>query len=293
LEDTSIDAAQGGCRTFVVATRTLGGRQAVLLRTYGTASHDPFRAKIWEAARATSAAPTFFSPMKIDSVPYGDGGTGWNNPAREALNEANVIWPNRPIGCLISLGTGEEDPVQLVESTMLLQQSWNQGWIPGFASQVAPKLAFKLKVAQYCADCLTSCKSVHDDILLHLDRDHLRGRYFRFNTPGMGNIGLEEWGKIPDMISLTMNYMDSSGMPELKKTVAENLLFLHASLETSTVDRVGSVITSEGQKFPLIGPETSPPRSLQDIECGRGNQNSGLSESSAGESEYTSYGNLD
>jgi patatin-like phospholipase/acyl hydrolase len=90
------------------------------LRTYGASSHDPFRAKICEAAKVTSAAPTFFSPIKIDLVPYGDRGAGWNNPSREALNQANVIWPNRSIRCLISLGTGEEDPVQLLEGTKLL-----------------------------------------------------------------------------------------------------------------------------------------------------------------------------
>lgn len=36
--------------------------------------------KIWEAARATSAAPSFFSAMKINGYLMIDGGLGANNP---------------------------------------------------------------------------------------------------------------------------------------------------------------------------------------------------------------------
>jgi hypothetical protein len=97
MEDESVDAEMGGCRTFVVAICTRGGYQAARLRTYGTDEAGPFEGKIWEAARATSAAPTFFSPVQVAGIKYGDGGTGWNNPTREAIYEARIIWPNRHI----------------------------------------------------------------------------------------------------------------------------------------------------------------------------------------------------
>jgi patatin-like phospholipase/acyl hydrolase len=35
--------------------------------------------KIWEAARATSAAPTYFRGIKLGGVEYVDGGLGFNN----------------------------------------------------------------------------------------------------------------------------------------------------------------------------------------------------------------------
>jgi patatin-like phospholipase/acyl hydrolase len=51
--------------------------------------------KIWEIARATSAATTFF-----DSVPCGrqgiefiDAGFGHNNPSEKLLSEAQSIFP--------------------------------------------------------------------------------------------------------------------------------------------------------------------------------------------------------
>jgi hypothetical protein len=41
----------------------------------------PFQGKIWEVARATSAAPTFFGPIVIDGCSYSNGGTIANNPS--------------------------------------------------------------------------------------------------------------------------------------------------------------------------------------------------------------------
>ena len=38
---------------------------------------------IWEAARATSAAPTFFKALKKGEKSYVDGGLGYNNPVAE------------------------------------------------------------------------------------------------------------------------------------------------------------------------------------------------------------------
>ena len=40
------------------------------------------KTKIWEAARATSAAPSFFDSIKIGEYgeEFTDGGTGANNP---------------------------------------------------------------------------------------------------------------------------------------------------------------------------------------------------------------------
>jgi hypothetical protein len=222
LEDPGVEMDDTKCRTFVVTSRLRGaGASAVLMRTYGTLSHDPFKARIWEAARATSAAPTFFLPIKINGVAYGDGAMGWNNPTQEALNEAHHIWPNRPIGCLVSLGTGLEDAVQLMEST-----EHPLGGITGKALQtVSPKLEFRLKAAKYCAECVTSCERVHVDIDRNLLSNGLDGKYFRLNIPqGMGKIQLEEWKKCGDIEALAMDYMESGEGLRAKQMVAKILL---------------------------------------------------------------------
>ena len=142
------------CRTFVVATSLHAGG-AVRMRSYGTRFADAFSACIWQVARATSAAPTFFAPVEINDVLYGDGGTGWNNPTREAITEARNIWPNRPIGIVISIGTGLEEALQLNENSTLLSELTQV-----LLSNTSPKSLFQLAVAEYAVRCLTSCEMV-------------------------------------------------------------------------------------------------------------------------------------
>ncbi|KIO25018.1 hypothetical protein M407DRAFT_25657 [Tulasnella calospora MUT 4182] len=98
------------CRTFVVAIPGCDvSRPPKLFRTYNCRfqRHSADQCQIWEAARATSCAPSFFPEIQVDGVYYSDGGLGYNNPAKVVLQEAQSLWgPNQRIGCLLSLGTG-------------------------------------------------------------------------------------------------------------------------------------------------------------------------------------------
>ena len=70
--------------SFVLATRSddISNRVATHMRSYTNKNVEKSFAdyKIWEAARATSAAPTYFPRIKLDEYEYVDGGVGFNNP---------------------------------------------------------------------------------------------------------------------------------------------------------------------------------------------------------------------
>ncbi|MFN0101202.1 MAG: patatin-like phospholipase family protein [Bryobacteraceae bacterium] len=67
---------------------------------------------MWQVARATSAAPTYFEPARIDASRAGDywalidGGVFANNPAACALVEARTQFPDAADYLVCSLGTG-------------------------------------------------------------------------------------------------------------------------------------------------------------------------------------------
>jgi predicted acylesterase/phospholipase RssA len=69
-------------------------------------------ASIVEAALATSAATTFFEPVRIGARTYVDGALGANTPVDYVWNEAQSIWcPDdgqlEPmVKCFVSVGTG-------------------------------------------------------------------------------------------------------------------------------------------------------------------------------------------
>ncbi|WP_413110310.1 patatin-like phospholipase family protein [Thaumasiovibrio sp. DFM-14] len=92
----------------------------VMVTTYDIERRSPFFIKSWkestrsvkmrDAARATSAAPTYFEPalLTIENRRHAliDGGIFVNNPAVSAYAEAKKLYPDEEIK-LLSLGTGE------------------------------------------------------------------------------------------------------------------------------------------------------------------------------------------
>ncbi|QNU68379.1 patatin-like phospholipase family protein [Ruminiclostridium herbifermentans] len=69
---------------------------------------------MWQVARATSAAPTYFEPFKLEIdkdtneyYSFIDGGVFANNPAMCAFADAKVIYKNIEDILIVSLGTGE------------------------------------------------------------------------------------------------------------------------------------------------------------------------------------------
>jgi len=210
-----------GCKTFVVATSLRAGRP-VLMQTYDNyPSTETFPAFIWQAARATSAAPAFFEPIMIDDVEYADGGTGSNNPVELAIDEAHDIWPNRVIGCVVSIGTGLEDAIRLRD-----KKDAGKDLARSLLSKTSAKMAFKVDVAEWCVSLLTSCENVHRRVAGRVGQLGIDGRYFRFNVPqGMCNIGLDDWERIGDMIVLAQDYMIRNGeIQTVKERVCRILL---------------------------------------------------------------------
>jgi len=93
--------------SFVCATSEKLGKHC-RFRSYESPWDVVDDCSIWQACRATSAAPTFFPPMEIGRPPiaYVDGGLGYNTPIRALLDESSHIWPDKTIGCILSVGTG-------------------------------------------------------------------------------------------------------------------------------------------------------------------------------------------
>jgi predicted acylesterase/phospholipase RssA len=67
--------------------------------------------KVWEAARATSAAPFYLPPFVREKTEYVDGALYANCPASVALLEKDNIWADSkaPLDVLLSVGTGRQN----------------------------------------------------------------------------------------------------------------------------------------------------------------------------------------
>ncbi|XP_077579628.1 calcium-independent phospholipase A2-gamma-like isoform X1 [Stigmatopora nigra] len=64
---------------------------------------------MWQAVRASSAAPGYFQEFPLQSDIHQDGGIIMNNPCALAVHESRLLWPNHAFQCVLSLGTGRYD----------------------------------------------------------------------------------------------------------------------------------------------------------------------------------------
>ncbi|KAF5625338.1 calcium-independent phospholipase A2-gamma [Fusarium tjaetaba] len=99
------------CKVFVTASRAEGANNSepVLFRSYAIkhAMPDHPKVKLWQAARATSAAPGYFNSIEIDGMSFIDGGVQANNPLGWLWNEVlQVFTAVRTTDCFLSIGTG-------------------------------------------------------------------------------------------------------------------------------------------------------------------------------------------
>ncbi|XP_072915106.1 calcium-independent phospholipase A2-gamma [Hemitrygon akajei] len=115
-EDLLIQTARNPKSPKVAAVSTIVNKgiplKAFVFRNYnhlpGVRSHymGGCQFKLWQAIRASSAAPGYFQEYAIGSDLHQDGGLLVNNPCALAIHECKCLWPNTPIQCVISLGTG-------------------------------------------------------------------------------------------------------------------------------------------------------------------------------------------
>lgn len=84
-------------------------------RPFVMSSSDSHGFLFWEAARATSAAPTFFKPaylydrQELTMQTFIDGGVVANNPCLYAYTEAKRLYPNAKKFHILSLSTASSD----------------------------------------------------------------------------------------------------------------------------------------------------------------------------------------
>lgn len=162
---------------------------------------------IWQIARATSAATTFFKPIQLgrDKIDFIDPGFGYNNPCEVLIGEAQRQFPEREHLKILSIGTGLGNVVSIKDS--------------------------RLSILKALKKMATTSKTVATRLD---DRYGGGGSYFRFNVErGLEDITLADWQKTSQISSHTSNY--------LRENRRALDAFVHSFLSRAKVEQAGTV----------------------------------------------------
>ncbi|KAI4298662.1 hypothetical protein L6164_032195 [Bauhinia variegata] len=85
----------------VLASPTTGSQVGYNRAFIGSCKH-----QVWQAIRASSAAPYYLDDFSDDVNRWQDGAIVANNPTVFAIREAQLLWPDTKIDCLVSIGCG-------------------------------------------------------------------------------------------------------------------------------------------------------------------------------------------
>ncbi|KAF7508686.1 hypothetical protein GJ744_008933 [Endocarpon pusillum] len=176
------------CKVFVCAT-SFETKSVVRLKSYRLVDDSDIQPTILEAARATSAATSFFDPAKIGTRRFVDGALGANNPVDEVWSEAQNIWCSQDgaleplISCFVSIGTGHPGI-----------RPMNEGALKVLTEDM-------IKIATETTRTAEAFESRHRGLAE-------QKRYFRFNVEqGLQDCGLEEHQKMGLVEAATDDYL--------------------------------------------------------------------------------------
>lgn len=204
----------GSCTKTVVLAITKDNVDALptLFKTYDTsASLDG--CTVWQVARATSAATTFFKPIRIgrDEVEYVDAGFGYNNPCKVLIDEAQTQFPDRKRMLVLSIGTGLGDVVKIGDTRMSILTALKK------MATTSKKVALQLK------------REFGDD-----------GVYYRFNVDqGLQDVTLSDWEKSSNISAHTTNYLN-----ENEEAIKQ---FVNTFIQQVCMEPVSKVVEDAGQ----------------------------------------------
>jgi predicted acylesterase/phospholipase RssA len=147
---------------------------------------------IWQAARATSAALTYFDSITINNRTYSDGGLLYNNPISHVHSEASEVFPNRK-QFIVSLGTGT----------------------PSFKAWDPKLLTIAKGLIEIATETEKSAETFHK---LDNGRMAQEKRYFRFNVPELGEKDLAESdpSSLENIRGMTERYLNQA---EIRRNV--------------------------------------------------------------------------
>lgn len=170
--------------------------------------------KLWEAARATSAAPYYFTPLKVGNYTFVDGGLQANNPLGWLWNEVlSVFGPTRPTSCFLSIGTGVDQAKSIPSNLMAHPIDFVHGMVGAATNTEVTNILFRSLINSFAPKNVTKKYwrfNVGDGLPDWVEGEDGKYRWVLKGTRVEEKIGdLDDVNAIPETIKKAADYLGS------------------------------------------------------------------------------------
>lgn len=228
---------------------------------------------MWEAARATSAGPTYFPAQEIEGGSFEDGSLQFNNPSHVIFDhysqpihvaESKRASPTETVLHIPNHGDLDFKQVRIVNLGTGTKARASSGIlsflakiVPG-ARMVSNVLAILNQIAVDSEDVVRVMRR-----LASIKDGTPNVTYERFNANGVGNIKMDKYKELEKIKTLTQSYLTSPEIQAELSRVAKEIAidFLHARcMEVHPACPEVPPASQEGQDQVSSQPQTSIPQ---------------------------------
>ncbi|KAI1367159.1 hypothetical protein F5Y08DRAFT_350010 [Xylaria arbuscula] len=200
--------------------------------------------KVWEAARATSAAPRYFKSFhhEASQKTYIDGAVSHNNPVNIADSERKVLWPDSHVPDLfLSIGTGSSSTLSRVGSEKM--SAARKG--------ILSHTRYLYGILRNTLEQTLDCDKAWDDFIANITTSPLNtfssSRFIRIN-PDVGQIpALDDKTQIPSLRTKARESLsEDPRVPDIAKRLIASTFYFEQH-PVSNAQPEGSTLQVQGK----------------------------------------------
>ncbi|CAE6541378.1 unnamed protein product [Rhizoctonia solani] len=222
---------------FAMSQHNLNAGLPVLFRSYTAIANPGPDCTICEALHATMAHPDLFKSITIveSSVPqsFVGGELGSSNPMAHVLSEVKRVYPDRQVGCVISIGSGHARTIQVPNPSR-----WR-----------------RTQDVMVMKDMATDSERVAEEMVARFEGTE--NVYFRFNVDqGMQDMTSGSWERLGEAIQHTRVYLQKGEVNQKLEATVRAVIERRGTV--STTHAAGNIARMVEATKQLTGFKHSP-----------------------------------
>ncbi|KAG9093323.1 hypothetical protein FS749_014584 [Ceratobasidium sp. UAMH 11750] len=218
--DKRADSRECKTMVFAMSKHNMNAGIPAIFRSYSARANQGPNSTIWEALRAATAHPEMFKSIEIEDQgirgSFVDAAMGCSNPIEHVLAEAKLLYPNRRVACILSIGGGHPRTIHIPE--------------PSPFQRIFPT---SLIVAM--RDIATDNERMAQTMAVRFQA--VPDVYFRLNVDqGMQSVRIGSWDRLGEIKAHTRAYMLKAQTNEIMKKAARAIVDRRGTIAMDQID---------------------------------------------------------